>query len=177
MRRRVVITGMGAITPLGHSVKALYEQQLEGRSGVDWIHQFNAGKFPTRFAAEVKNFALGAFVTQPERWVNAGPNSRFAAAAAHQALADADLLDNARIDRTRFGVYLGSGEGIQDFHHMTSLIARHYAEATRQVDSAAFTNGALKEFHAGRESEQELHTTAAHLAAHLSNIGLPDARH
>src|SRR5260370_4684998 len=171
MRRRVVITGMGAIWPLGHSVEDLYEGQLEGRRGVDWIQQFNARRFPTRFAAEVKNFDLARFVARPERWANAGPNSRFAAAAAQQALADANLVNNSHVDRARIGVYLGSGEGTQDFHHMNSLIARHYAEATRQVDSAAFMRGALQEFHAGRESEQELHTTAAHLAEHFELLG------
>ena len=58
MRRRVVITGMGAITPLGHSVQDLYRSQLEGRSGVGPITHFNAGGFPTTFAAQVKDFDL-----------------------------------------------------------------------------------------------------------------------
>src|SRR5579883_145777 len=171
MRRRVVITGMGAVTPLGHSVKELYQGQLEGRSGVDWIRQFHAGRFPTRFAAEVKNFDLARFVAHPERWANSGHNSQFAAAAAQQALADAELLDNHGIDRTRFGVYLGSGEGIQDFPHMMSLIARHYCKETNRVDSAAFVAGALRDFHPGKEAEQELHTTAGHLADHFELLG------
>src|SRR5262245_27631100 len=122
MRRRVVITGMGAITPLGHSVDELYRSQLEGQSGVGPISLFNATRFPTQFAAEVKDFDLGRFVADPKRWANSGANSRFAAAAAQQALSDAGLIDDARVDRTRFGVYLGSGEGIQDFHHLISLI-------------------------------------------------------
>ncbi len=171
MRRRVVITGMGAVTPLGHSVKELYQGQLEGRSGVDWIHQFHAGRFPTRFAAEVKNFNLARFVARPERWANSGHNSQFAAAAAQQALADAELLDHRGIDRTRFGVYLGSGEGIQDFPHMMSLIARHYRKETNRVDNAAFVAGALRDFHPGKEAEQELHTTAGHLADHFELLG------
>jgi 3-oxoacyl-[acyl-carrier-protein] synthase II len=162
---------MGAITPLGHSVKELYQGQLEGRSGVDWIRQFNARRFPTRFAAEVKNFDLARFVSHPERWANSGHNSQFAAAAAQQALADAELLDNRSIDRTRFGVYLGSGEGIQDFPHMMSLIACHYRKEIGRVDSAAFVTGALRDFHAGKEAEQELHTTAGHLADHFELLG------
>src|SRR5438045_1560474 len=110
MRRRVVITGMGAVTPLGHSVKELYENQLAGRSGVDYIKHFDASTFPTKFASELKNFDLGKFVKDPSRWKHAGPNALFAAAAAQQALDDAGALD--KVDRTRFGVYLGSGEGI-----------------------------------------------------------------
>ena len=49
MRRRVVITGMGAITPLGNSVKELYENQLRGKSGVGPIRLFDASTFPTTF--------------------------------------------------------------------------------------------------------------------------------
>ena len=113
MRRRVVITGMGAITPLGHSVAELYQSQLEGRSGVGPIHWFDARGFPTKFAAQVKNFDLSRFVKDPGRWTNSGPNSQFAAAAAQQALTDAELIDNSHTDRTRIGVYLGAGEGIQ----------------------------------------------------------------
>src|SRR6059058_3860421 len=123
-RRRVVITGMGAVTPLGHSVTELYQNQLEGKSGVAPITLFDASKFPTKFASEVKNFHLDRWIKNCERWTDSGANSRFAAAAAQQALADANLLENSKVDRTRCGVYLGSGEGIQDFHNLVSLVAR-----------------------------------------------------
>jgi 3-oxoacyl-[acyl-carrier-protein] synthase II len=171
MRRRVVITGMGAVTPLGHSVRELYEGQLEGRNGVGPISLFNARRFPTKFAAQVKDFDLARFVRDPERWANTGANTRFAAAAAQQALDDAGLGDGARVDRTRVGIYLGSGEGIQDFHHLMSLIARTYNAERRAVDTVAFARGAIREFHAAREAEQELHTTSAHLAAHFDLEG------
>ena len=55
-------------------------------------------------------------------------------AAARQALADAGLLDARGVDRTRFGIYLGSGEGIQDFHNLVSLIARSYRAAEYLID-------------------------------------------
>jgi 3-oxoacyl-[acyl-carrier-protein] synthase II len=167
MRRRVVITGMGVITPLGHSVEELFRAQLEGRSGVGPITLFNASRFPTRFAAQVKDFDLGRYVSEPQRWADSGANSRFAAAAAHQALSDAGLLENDRVDRTRFGVYLGSGEGIQDFHHLVALIAQTYHADRREVDTATFLAGGLRDFHPGRELEQELHTTPAHLASYF----------
>jgi 3-oxoacyl-[acyl-carrier-protein] synthase II len=171
MRRRVVISGMGVIAPLGHNVKDFYRAQLAGRSGVAPITLFNARHFPTSFAAEVKDFDLSRFVREPERWQNCGDNSKFAAAAAQQALADADLLDKPGTDRTRFGIYLGSGEGIQDFQHMVSLVARNYDSGTGRVDTVGFVGGALKEFHAGREAEQELHTTTAHLASYFELEG------
>jgi 3-oxoacyl-[acyl-carrier-protein] synthase II len=171
MRRRVVITGMGAVTPLGHNVRDLFAAQLEGHSGVDTITLFDARRFPTRFAAQVKNFDLAKFVANAQRWTDSGPNSQFAAAAAQEALADANLLENRKFDRTRCGIYLGSGEGIQDFHHLVSLIGRYYQRDRDVVDTVGFARGALREFHKGREAEQELHTTSAHLAAHFELLG------
>jgi 3-oxoacyl-[acyl-carrier-protein] synthase II len=171
MRKRVVITGMGAVTPLGHSVKAMMEAQLAGRSGIGPITHFDARRFPTTFAAQVKEFDLSRYVERPERWQHSGLNSRFAAAAAKQALIDAGLLDDQKVDRTRFGVYLGSGEGVQDFHNMVWHVAQAYRPDRREIDYPAFSRGTLKVFHAGREIEQELHTTAAHLAAHYGMEG------
>jgi 3-oxoacyl-[acyl-carrier-protein] synthase II len=171
MRRRVVITGMGAITPLGHSVEDLYRSQIEGKSGVAPITHFNAKRFPTKFAAEVKGFDLGRYVKEPQRWADSGANSRFAAAAAQQALEDSGLFDHHTVDRARVGVYLGCGEGIQDFHHLISLVGQNYRPDRRDVDTAAFARGGLREFHPGREFEQELHTTPAHLASYFDLQG------
>ncbi len=162
---------MGAITPLGHSVPSMFEAQLAGKSGVGPIRRFNATTFPTTFAAEVKDFDLARFVSGAERWVNSGVNSQFAAAAAQQALADAGVLEDGRVDRTRFGIYLGSGEGIQDFPNLIALIAQAWRRDLRKLDAATFTRGALQSFHAGHESEQELHTTAGHLGAHFGLEG------
>src|SRR5437763_15093183 len=113
MRRRVVITGMGAITPLGHGVKDTMDAQLAGRSGVGPISHFDARRFPTTFAAEVRGFELERWVRDAGRWAHSGLNSRFAAAAAQQALNASGVLDG-RGDPTRVGVDLGSGEGVQD---------------------------------------------------------------
>src|SRR5262245_58648584 len=107
MRRRVVITGMGAITPVGHSVKAMMDAQLAGTSGIELISHFDARHFPTTFAAQVMDFELAKFVSGSELWVHSGLNSRFAAAAAQEAMAHAGLIEDDTIDRTRFGVYLG----------------------------------------------------------------------
>jgi 3-oxoacyl-[acyl-carrier-protein] synthase II len=171
MYRRVVITGMGAVTPLGHSVAETWQAVVEGKSGIGPITAFDAHCFPTTFAGEVKNFDLTPHVRGAERFAHAGPNSRFAAAAAQQALADAGVLDNPRVERARCGVYVGAGEGIHDFHSFISLIARTYNRERRAVDAAAFTRGGLDEFHWAREFEQELHTTVGHLADHFDLQG------
>jgi 3-oxoacyl-[acyl-carrier-protein] synthase II len=162
---------MGAITPLGHNVKETYQAQLEGKSGMGPIHSFDASRFPTKFAAEVKDFELGRFVQDPSRWQNSGVNSQFAAAAAQQALTDAGLLADGRVDRKRFGVYLGSGEGIQDFHNLIYLVAQSYRPEKRTVDTAAFAAGGMQSFHPDKEAEQELHTTAGHLASYFNLEG------
>jgi 3-oxoacyl-[acyl-carrier-protein] synthase II len=171
MRRRVVITGMGVVTPLGDRVDRLYRAQLEGQSGVGMITHFDARTFPTRFAAEVKDFDLGRYVRHPERWRSAGPNSRFAAAAAKLALEDAGLLDPGRTDRTRFGVYVGIGEGRQDFDRIVPAVARSYVPEVQALAGAAFARAALQALHAERELEQELHTTTAHLADYFDLEG------
>jgi 3-oxoacyl-[acyl-carrier-protein] synthase II len=171
MRRRVVITGMGAITPLGDSVKDLYENQLRGKSGVGPITLFDARTFPTKFAAEVKGFDLARYVKDASRWAHSGANSRFAAAAAQQALGDAGLLDAGTADRTRFGVYLGSGEGIQDFHNFSALIGANYQTASASVEATGFVRGGLTQFHPGTEYEQEMHTTPGHLADYFDLEG------
>jgi 3-oxoacyl-[acyl-carrier-protein] synthase II len=171
MRRRIVITGRGVITPLGHSVAELFQAQLEGRSGVAAITAFDARSLPTPFAAEVKDFDLGRWVRDPRRWADAGPNSRFAAAAAAQALADAGLPDGAGADRHRFGVYLGIGEGTQDFHTLLPLIAHSYRPETRALDGVTFAVQGLRNYHPGWEREQELHTAPAHLASYFGLHG------
>jgi len=171
MRRRIVITGMGAVTPLGFSVKDLYENQLAGKSGVDYIKNFDASTFPTKFAAELKGFELSAFVKDPSRWKHAGPNARFAAAAAQQALTDGGLVDNAKVDRTRLGVYLGCGEGIQDFNHMTALISAAYRPEKNAVEPSDFIRRGLTRFEPRHEYEQEMHTTPGHLADYFDLEG------
>jgi 3-oxoacyl-[acyl-carrier-protein] synthase II len=171
MRRRIVITGMGAVTPLGLTVNDLYQNQLEGKSGAGPITWFDASTFPTKFACQVKNFDLGRYVKEPERWAHSGVNTTFALAAAKQAVEDAGLLDNAKVDRTRFGVYLGSGEGIQDFHSVISLVAKCYNAETGKVDNARFAAEGMTAFHPGREYEQELHTTPGHIADYFDLEG------
>ncbi len=171
MKRRVVITGMGAITPLGHSVTEMFEAQLAGKSGVGPTWRFDASTFPTKFSSQVKDFDLKRFVPDCGRWAHSAVNSTFAAAAAQQALSDAGLLDDDRVDRTRFGVYLGSGEGIQDWPTIVGQVARCYVKDRRAVDAPSFARSALATFDPRHESEQELHTTPGHLAAHFDLEG------
>jgi 3-oxoacyl-[acyl-carrier-protein] synthase II len=168
-RRRVVITGMGAVTPLGHSVAELYDAQINGRSGIDRIRNFDARKFPTTFAAEVKDFDLSRFLPDAERYRHCGVNTLFALAAAKQALDDAKTTTG--IDRTRFGIYLGNGEGQNDFFHLIPAIAAATPNGAREIEPPIFFDRAAREFGRERESELEMHTTAGHLAERFELLG------
>ncbi len=136
MKRRVVITGLGCVTPLGHSVDEMWQALLRGDSGVGYTTHFDASKFPTKISAEVKNWDIDQAGEDPHRWKYRGRHSRFAAGAAKQAMKDAGLSD-AKIDPTRFGVYLGSGEGQQDFFSFSRMMA--HALQGETLDVARFT--------------------------------------
>jgi len=163
--RRVVITGMGAITPLGQSVKELYANQLEGKSGAGPIFRFDGRTFPTNFASQVKDFDLARHIRDAGRFKDSGLNTKFAIAAARQALADANLLDNPKVDRTTLGVYLGSGEGSHDFPNLTLSMALACPADGFKVDPASFYRHSLRTFGAAHEYEMEMHTTSGHVAA------------
>ncbi|HKB01063.1 MAG TPA: beta-ketoacyl-[acyl-carrier-protein] synthase family protein [Gemmataceae bacterium] len=162
--RRVVITGMGAITPLGHTPKELYANQLEGNSGVGPIFRFDAHTFPTQFASQVKDFDLAKHIRDPDRFRHCGLNTKFALAAAKQALTDSGLLGNNRVDRTALGVYLGSGEGSHDFPNLTLSMALACPADGYKVDPTTFYRHSLRTFGSAHEYEMEMHTTSGHVA-------------
>ena len=107
--RRVAITGMGALTPIGNSVSEFWQGCIEGKSGIDYVTQFDATGYPSRIAGEVKGFdALDWMDRRDARRMSRF--SQFAVAASRQALESAELnLD--REDRGRVGVILGNGIG------------------------------------------------------------------
>ncbi len=109
MRRRVVVTGCGCVSPLGNHVAETWKSLLEGRSGVDWITLFDASRHKTRFAAEVKGFDGAAlFGSREARRMDRF--TQFALAAALEAFEQAGLKPEA-LDRDRVGVVIGSGIG------------------------------------------------------------------
>jgi 3-oxoacyl-[acyl-carrier-protein] synthase II len=170
--RRVVITGMGAITPLGHTPQELYANQLEGVSGAGPIFRFDGRTFPTKFASQVKDFDLAQHVRESHRFKEAGLNTKFALAAARQALADAGLLDNSKVDRTTIGTYLGSGEGSHDFPNFTMSMAKACPADGYKVDPTLFYKYSLATFRAAHEYEMEMHTTSGHVAAEYDLQGV-----
>lgn len=110
MGRRVVVTGMGAVTPVGNSVAATWDALTAGRSGVAPITKFDAAKFPVRIAAEVKDFNPGDFMERKEV-KRSDVYTQYSVAAAKMAMADAGLSDTSGLDPDRIGVIVGSGIG------------------------------------------------------------------
>lgn len=109
MKRRVVVTGLGAVTPLGHDVQSTWQALLAGQSGVGRITRFDASEFPTAIAAEVKDFDPGRYMDDKEAKRN-DPFIWYAVAAAKEAWAQAGL-DEEKPDPRRVGVMIGSGIG------------------------------------------------------------------
>jgi len=162
-RRRVVITGMGCVTPLGVQVESLWQNLVAGRSGVGRTTIFDASRFPTRIAAEVRGWSLADEGEDEARWQFCGRHTKFAAGAALQAMRHAGLPQGLPADPTRLGIYLGSGEGQQDFRAFTRMMMA--AIEGESLDVARFTKTGLESLHPLAEVEQEPNMPAGHLAA------------
>jgi len=120
MRERVVVTGMGVITPLGNNVKEFWDSLCAGSSGIDRITKFDVKDFPTQIAGCVKDF-------NPEDYMDKKDARRmdrftqFAIAACREAMVEAGL-DLDAIDKERFGVILGTGiGGIETLENQVSV--------------------------------------------------------
>ena len=164
MDRRVVVTGMGMVTPVGRDLESTWSALLNSKSGVGPISYFDATAFPTKIAAEVKGFRLGDYIGDADRWDEYCRNTKFAIAAAAMALKHSGLNDYAKLDRSRFGVYLGSGEGQQDFPRFVRLMHQSTnSEGKIAIDE--FTRRGVRDLHAIHEAEQEPGTPSGHLAA------------
>jgi 3-oxoacyl-[acyl-carrier-protein] synthase II len=163
MRRRVVITGIGMVTPLGADREGIWKRLLAGESGVGYTTLFDAANFPTKISAEVRNWDVSDVGENPEDWKYQCRHTRFAIGAAKKAVSDAGLQE-ARIDPTRFGIYTGSGEGPQDFDRFTEMMVAGLNGGTT-LDISRFTRRGLELLNPIAELEQEPNMPAGHLAS------------
>lgn len=108
-KRRVVITGMGALTPLGNTVDETWAALKAGKCGIDTISHFDASTFKTRYAGEVKNFKASDYMDEAAARKMAR-FSQFAVAAAKMALEDAGVIDNKEL-LGQMAMYMGVGIG------------------------------------------------------------------
>lgn len=108
-RRRVVITGMGAVTPVGHDVKSMWHNLLEGHSGVRSVTEFDATDYPCRIWAKVKDFDVVRYLPAKEARKMDG-FTQYGMVAAIEAMADAGIVVDEH-NCNRFGVAVGAGIG------------------------------------------------------------------
>ena len=125
--RRVVLTGLGALTPVGNTTEEFWSALKQGKSGVGPITRFDATGYPTRIAGEVRGFDEGKYVDKKEAR-RLDPYLKYAIATSVMAVEDA-ALDPAKVDGTRFGVLIGSGIG-----GITTLIEGEDVRRTKGVD-------------------------------------------
>ncbi len=168
MRRRVVVTGIGWVTPLGAGLDGVWRRLLEGQSGVGYTTLFDASNFPTKISAEVRDWDLSEAGEDPADWQFQGRHTHFAVGAAKKAVADAGILDGS-LDPLRFGVYTGSGEGQQDFHCFTEMMVA--ALDGDSLDLERFARHGLEVVHPLVEIEQEPNMPAGHLASFFNAQG------
>lgn len=169
MRRRVVITGIGCINPLGNDIETMWSGLKEGKSGVGPTTIFDASRFPTRIAAEIKNWDITDSGEDGKIWGERARHTRFAAGAAKQAVGMSGILDAKGLDPTRFGVYLGCGEGSQDFIAFSRMLT---ASLTPEgVDLVKFMHVGLETLSPKQELEQEPNMPTSHLAAMFNAQG------
>jgi 3-oxoacyl-[acyl-carrier-protein] synthase II len=116
--RRVVVTGLGALSPVGNNAEEFWSSLVQGRSGVGPITKFDTEGYPTRIAGEVRNFDPLNFVDKKDAR-RLDPYLQYAVASSVLAVQDA-ALDTGRVDSTRFGVLIGSGIG-----GITTLLESH----------------------------------------------------
>jgi 3-oxoacyl-[acyl-carrier-protein] synthase II len=107
--KRVVITGLGVLTPIGNNIDEFWNAMMEGKSGANLITKFDTTDFTTKFACEVKDFDISEYIDKKEAR-RMDPYTQYALATADMAIKDSNI-DLESVDRERFGVIFGSGIG------------------------------------------------------------------
>ena len=109
MERRVVVTGMGSVTPIGNNVKTFWNNVKEGKCGIDFIKEIDTSDLRVKIAGEVKDFNSAEIIGKKESR-RLDRYTQFAMAASEEAI-KSSKIDLDKVDKNRFGVYVGSGIG------------------------------------------------------------------
>ncbi len=166
MRRRVVITGMGWVTPLGWDLETVWQGLLSGACAIRPTELFDAGTFPTTFSAQVKDFDLRSFLGGDyDRHCCASRNSGFGLAAAKMAWTHAGLANCADLDKTRTGVYLGCGEGPIDFDNFVVTATGAWSPEQNDLDTQKWAQLAYQRLAPTHEMEQDPNMASGRIAA------------
>ncbi len=159
--RRVVITGIGAVTPIANDVAGTWKGVLEGRSGIARITHFDASNFPSQIAGEVKGYDFSAWIAKDRRLERAMSNTRFALGASGEAIRDSGL-DWPNLNRRRVGIYFAAGDGPVNIDPFTRAMVRSF-DGSEPFSAGGFVREALPQASLVSDVEQEPHATLAHL--------------
>ena len=170
-RHRVVITGMGWVTPLGAEIDDAWARLLNAESAVGPISRFDASTCSTNFAAEVKDFDLKTHIgDRANAHADAGISTQFALAATDHAWKMAGM-DQSPPDLTRTGIYLGAGEGVLDYQPFMAANIAGYDADNRSLNNTTWANVAYDGLSPVSEVEQEPQLTSTHIAYEFGTMG------
>ena len=167
MRRRVVVTGIGCVTPLGTTVDQLWANLTAAKSGVGRTTLFDASSFPTNIAAEVRDWSVADVGLDAAEWADRSRHTCFAAGAAQQAMDDTGV--QGTVAPEKFGVYLGAGEGGQDFTRFSQMMTAAVADG--ELSLKAFMEKGLEILDPIAELEQEPNMPVGYLAGMFNAQG------
>lgn len=161
--RRVVITGIGAVSPLGLTVRETWSGLLTGRSGVRPISLFDASEFPTRIAGEVRHFNFNEWIYRDPALANATRSTFFALHAAQEAFKDSHLR-TFNINPERFGIYFGAGDSGIDFESFVDTVTSSFGSGPEVVDKNLYLQASSRKMSGLKELEAQPFMTVTHLA-------------
>ena len=161
MSRRVVITGMGAVNPLGNDVKSTWEAICDGRSGIAKITHFDASFFPSQIAGEVKNYDFSPWIKKNASLSAAMSNTRFALGACEEAIRDSGL-ELGKENPRRVGLYFAAGDSGAKINHLAKVFKQSFNGST-EFQISRYLKQAVRESNTLYDGEQEPYMTLRHL--------------
>ncbi len=150
--RRVVVTGIGAVTPLGLSAGENWKNWTQGKSGIGEISLFDASEFPVRIAGEVRGFDFDSWKDREENLRPAGRSTFFALEAAEEAFEDARLKKDED-DPERWGLYFAAGDWGVNFKGFVDTLASSWGDNGKLVDPGKYILQS-EEYLKGREEHE-----------------------
>lgn len=174
--KRVVVTGMGIVCPLGNDVQTLWKAILAGKSGVAKTTIFDASTYPTQFDAEVKDYDFAKYTKNPQLHAYGNRGSKFTVGATVQACQQARIdvetpEPTDGIDRSRLGIYLGAGEGSVDNDVFFAAIVEGWDAEKNEMDWQRWARVAFGRMNPMHELEQGPNLPAAHIAMLTGALG------
>ena len=161
-RRRVVVTGLGAVTPLGNDASQTWEGAIQGRSGIAKITHFDASNFPSQIAGEVKNFDFSPWVRKNPKlkWVMS--NTKFALSACDEAIEDSGLKWDS-MDPRRRGIYYAAGDSAAPVDALAQAFHESFTGQGDSFDINAFIQARINSGKSFQETEKDPAATLQHL--------------